>query len=47
MSLHVLTTTVRGKIVCANTYDIDLTGKTVIITGAVSSALSSPEAPQH
>jgi NAD(P)-dependent dehydrogenase (short-subunit alcohol dehydrogenase family) len=36
MSLHVLTTTVKGKVACANTYDIDLTGKTVIITGAVS-----------
>jgi len=37
MSLHVLTTTVKGKVACANTYDLDLTGKTVIITGAVSS----------
>lgn len=35
MSLHVLSTTVRGKLGSSKTYNVDLTGKTVIITGAV------------
>ena len=42
MSLHLLTTTVKGKVECSKTYDLDLTGKTVIITGAVRLMLSSP-----
>jgi hypothetical protein len=45
MSLHVLTTTVKGKVECSKTYDLDLTGKTVIITGAVSPEDSSPNMP--
>jgi hypothetical protein len=45
MSLHVLTTTVKGKVECSKTYDLDLTGKTIIITGAVSPEDSSPNMP--
>lgn len=37
MSLHVLSTTVKGKLGSSKTYNVDLTGKTVVITGAVSS----------